>query len=137
MIQLLAHLRTLQFYAHHAHNAVKGPLFLSDHSFLGEIYEAAASDYDAVAERFVKFKGCDALDQMFIIKQMYKDMKNLPMHGENKEFFTVILSLEEKTCSIISQIISSPEATEGIKQLLGEMCNQGEVRCYKIQQRIK
>lgn len=136
MLELLAHLRTLQFYAQYAHNAVKGPLFFADHAFLAEIYEAAANDYDAVAERFVKFNGCEGLDQLAILKKMYSSMKGLPMHGENKEYFTTILMLEEKTCGLINKILAS-DATEGVKQLLGEMCNQGEIRCYKIQQRLK
>jgi hypothetical protein len=44
--------------------------------------------------------------------------------------------MEMDLCKLIPAIISQG-ATEGTKQLLGDICNRSEMRQYKIKQRIK
>ena len=53
MKDLAIHLRYLQLVAHNAHNEVAGPTFFANHEFLGELYPAYETAYDAVVERII------------------------------------------------------------------------------------
>lgn len=138
MKELLIHLRVLGMFSQHAHNLAKGPLFLQDHCFLGEIYEAANSDYDSVAERIVGTLGAEYLDLHEISKKAFQGLFKLPANElkENKEFFEIILKQEQMTCELVESEVKNEDCSEGTKQLIGEIANQSEVRQYKIQQRL-
>lgn len=48
--KIAQHLRTLHFYAQHAHHVTKGVTFMQDHKHFGSLYEAYADAYDTVIE---------------------------------------------------------------------------------------
>lgn len=137
MKELLIHLRTLALFAQNAHNLAKGPLFLQDHCFLGEIYTAAQSDYDSVVERIIGTMGAKHIDLKEIMDGVSKQIASLPC-GEVKQnsvYFDHIQKLEKKTCSIVERLCMGG-ISEGTRQLIGEIANQSEMRQYKIQQRL-
>ena len=139
MKELLIHFRVLSMFSQHAHQLAKGPLFFQDHCFLGEVYEAANSDYDAVSERIIGTMGCEHVNLHEIARSAFKELLKLPANEvkQNSEFFEVILELESKTCMLVDQICKEESTSEGTKQLVGEMSNQAEARKYKIKQRLK
>ena len=57
MRDILVHLRAMQMFAQTAHHLVARAPFHSDHKFFGDAYEAAADDYDGVAERIANTIG--------------------------------------------------------------------------------
>lgn len=136
MIEIVKLLRVLQFYAHLAHNYCKGPLFFQDHTFLGDLYKTYEEDYDDLVERIL------GLGQQINLNEINKaavvTIDSLPiLVKENKEFFSTILSLEQKLSSSIDSICKSESLSEGTKQLIGEMANKSEKRQYLLKQRIK
>lgn len=135
MIELLILFRTLQFVSHHAHHVAKGCSFISDHEFFSELYTTADANYDAAAERLVGIAGEEKLDTAKIVLGASK--KTVPLISNDVDMLLAsILKLEQMTCKVIESIISNG-CTEGCKQLLGEMCNQSEIRQYKLKQRMK
>lgn len=129
-------LNLLQSYSHNAHNLVKGPLFLQDHDFLGELYEGYQDDYDDVIERAIGLNIPISLNKIRL--EAVQMLTKLPeSEQENKNYLKNILSLEKNLCQTIEEYLASNPVSEGTKQLLGEICNKSEKRQYKIQQRIK
>jgi len=138
MQALLIHLRAMNLFAHSAHNLVGRVPFHQDHEFFGEIYPIFNSDYDDVAERIIGLFGESSLNINDILSKVLAKVQTLPSIGvkENSLYYQVQLKLEQELCSLIAQIIASG-ASEGTKQLLGDICNASESRQYKIKQRIK
>lgn len=129
-------LNFLQLYSHNAHNLVKGPVFFSDHDFLGELYSEYETDYDDIVERMV---GLGMPIKLVGIRlEAVKLLSSLPeVEKENKDYFKNILSLEKQLCKKIEEFIAGNPVSEGTKQLLGDLCNKSEKRQYKLLQRIK
>jgi len=59
-------------------------------------------------------------------------LKSMPMH----EPFHVLLQEEKQLCTLVAHLEKHPDVTSGSKQLITEIANQSEMRCYKIKQRI-
>lgn len=137
MKELLIHLRVLGMFAQNAHNLAKGPLFFQDHCFLGEVYTAANSDYDGVAERMVGTMGPKHLNLHEISKAAFSAILKLPSNevSQNSEFFSIILKLEKETCKKIEELCKSG-ISEGTRQFIGNIADMSEIRQYKIQQRL-
>lgn len=139
MKELLVHLRAMQMYAQSAHHLVARTPFHSDHEFFGGVYEQLNGDYDSVAERIVGTSGEEQLNLAEISMQVAQSLQNIKSVGvkENKEFYSLLLQMEHGLCVLVDRICKSEGTSEGTKQLVGEICNQSEIRQYKIKQRIK
>lgn len=129
-------LRTLQLYAHNAHNLVKGPIFNSDHDVLGELYPEYENTYDGVIERLIG-KG-EIPDLIMIQEQAVIALKTKPVQvPENKIYFEQIMIMEKQLCAAIEAYITSCKCSEGTRQMLGDICDKSEMRQYKLSRRIK
>lgn len=133
MKELAVLLRALQLYAHNCHNLVSGPTFFQDHEFLGEIYSSAEGDYDSVIERMLG-KKMD-LDLVRVQVEAAVKLKGLPLTSA-QEMFMTIAQLSDAIKQQINVVISEP-ISEGMKQLVGEIYNQLEIKDYKLGQRLR
>lgn len=129
LINLATVLRAGQVYAHHAHNVCSGPQFFEDHAFFGDVYGKYESDYDDVIERHIGSTG----DRPNTIELMGRALELVQDLGD--DYFQGILIIDKSICSICKSMCDSGEYSEGTKQLIGEICNQAEMRKYKIVQR--
>lgn len=137
LLDIACHFRALQLYAHNAHNVAKGPVFLSDHEYLGELYPIYEKEYDSFIERCMGTSENCELKLTTIIKKVYNKIKNLDESvKENKVLFQNILKMEQELCEMCNMFVSYCES-EGTKQLVGEAANQSEMRQYILKQRLK
>lgn len=138
MRDILVHLRAMQMFAHTAHNLVARAPFHSDHDFFGDTYKAAESAYDGVAERIIGLMGEEALRPQTILLEVAEKLKMAPSVGvkENKVFYQHQLMMEQELCKRVSAAIAAG-VSPGTEQLLGTLCDESEIRQYKIKQRIK
>lgn len=132
LINAATQLRGLQLYSHAAHNLTKGPSFFADHAFLGDLYKAYEDAYDSVIERAI---GTYDLPQE-PIAEIQKIAANLASSVSLDSLWETLLSIERILCAALQEAVAAA-GSEGTKQLLGEICNQAEIRQYKIKQRIK
>lgn len=140
MIELLACLRALQLFTHHAHNLCARVAFFSDHEFFGEVYGEAESDYDSVIERIIGKKGeVPELELGSFMSKVTAKLSGAPSIGqkENKVFFMHQLKMEENICSYVEQLCKAGGLSQGQIQLLGDIAQRSEIRQYKIKQRCK
>ena len=123
-------LRSLQLYAHQAHNLISGKEFFADHGFLGELYPAYEADYDDVIERSI------GLGKPINIKKVNQAAaESLQDDSSVKEnCFEEILQSEEYLCEVIQDSLEG--LSEGTRQLLGGIADKSEMRQYKLKQRI-
>jgi DNA-binding ferritin-like protein len=106
---------------------------------LADIYNAAESDYDAVAERIIGTMGEEQLPSLSEqMKAVFAKVNTLPLVGvkENSVMFETILQLEKEICAAVTAAVASG-VSEGTKQLIGDICNRLEVEQYKISRRLK
>jgi DNA-binding ferritin-like protein len=136
MKDLIIQLRTMQLFAHNAHNLMAHLVFFSDHAFFADTYSALEDDYDAVVERTLGVEGEKATPLNTILKEVAIKLSKLPCLGikENSVFFKAQLKLEQELCTMIAGLY--PTISAGTQQLIGEIANQSEIRQYKIKQRI-
>jgi DNA-binding ferritin-like protein len=132
MTKLATQLRYMQFYAHNAHNVCQGDTFYSDHEELGDLYGVYTGLYDSVVERMIGLgKPID------LVKVQVDAAKMLDGEAEPKAFsaaFAGLLTCEQELCKLISE--ANEGASLGTQDLLQAMCNDAEVRQYKLQQRL-
>lgn len=132
MVKLATHLRYMQFYAHNAHNMCQGDTFYSDHEELGDLYGVYTGLYDSIVERMIGLgKPID------LVKVQVDAAKMLDGEAEPKAFsaaFAGLLTCEQELCKLISE--ANEGASLGTQDLLQAMCNDAEVRQYKLQQRL-
>lgn len=135
---LILQLRCMQLFTHNAHNLVSRVPFFQDHEFFGEVYPALENDYDSVIERTIGLMGEQATGLDSLPEKLAIKLKQYPSIGvkENSVFYQSLLSLELELCKIISEELTK-KVSPGTEQLLGEICNQSEMRQYKIKQRLK
>ena len=138
MRDILVHVRAMQFFGQTAHHLVARAPFHSDHKFFGEAYEAMSDAYDSVAERIIGLMGEEALKPQTLLLEVNEKIKMAPSTGvkENKVFYQFQLMMEQELCKRIAATIAGG-VSPGVEQLLGTLCDESEVRQYKIKQRIK
>ena len=138
MKELMYLLRAMQIYAHNAHHLVKGGLFFGDHSFFGDVYSDLEGDFDDVAERIIGLYGEEALALPAMMQAVHAKLMDAPTVGtpDNKVFFQHQYKLDEILKELIKQIIAAG-VSPGVEQLIGEIANKAEMRCYKVKQRLK
>ena len=127
----------MQLFAHSCHNLVDGAPFHQDHEFFGAAYPAYEADYDSVAERCIGLHGEEYLKLENLVAGAAIKLKGAPSTGvkENSTFYQYLLQMEQELCTIVQGMLAG--ASEGTRQLLGDICNLSEMRQYKIKQRLK
>lgn len=135
MEDIIILLKTLNLYAHNAHNLASRLVFNQDHEMLLEIYEAADTNYDDVLERLIGLKGdVDNIAQMDLTAAQHNT--SLSQGSDNATKLKVCLELEKAICQKIEILIRSKQVSVGTEQLLGDICNTSEVRQYKMTRRL-
>lgn len=131
--KLAADIRFMQFYAHNAHNLIKGSTFFQDHGFLGELYPKYEEIYDSLVERII---GADENIDLIKINQIAFDtMKEAGISDDPKKIFTNLVNFEDYICIQIEELVAG--YSEGTRQMLGTIADESEVRQYKMKQRLK
>jgi len=125
-------LRSMQFYAHQAHNLISGEYFFQDHAFLGEIYPVYESGYDDVVERMI---GLGNIPDIAMINKRASDMLESETEISCKDAFDLLLYYETQLCDLITKL--TPKSSVGTAQLIGDLANASESRQYKMKQRLK
>jgi DNA-binding ferritin-like protein len=125
-------LRSAQFYAHSAHNLAHGQTFHQDHEFLGELYAAYESSYDDVIERCIGTGETIDLDKITL--EAAKEIQGCSNETVDK-CYDCLLSYELEICA--AAVKANAQASLGTQNLLQGICDQSEMRQYKIQQRLK
>ncbi|NDC24782.1 MAG: hypothetical protein EBZ49_11750 [Proteobacteria bacterium] len=138
MKELAVIFKALNLYARAAHHLAARTPFHSDHAFFAEVYGAADDAFDSIIERMIGLMGEESVGYPGILMEAASKVQKLPYAGvkENAMFYQVILDMEKQICAKASEIIQAG-VTPGVEQLVGELCNQSEMRQYKIKQRIK
>ena len=138
MRDVLVHLRAMHLFAQNAHHLVAHGPFHSDHAFFGETYEAMSDAYDSVAERIIGLMGEEALKPQTLLLEANEKIKMAPSTGvkENKVFYQYQQMMKQELCKKIATVIAAG-VSPGTEQLLGNLCDNSEIRQYKIKQRIK
>lgn len=137
VMEILCQIRAMQLFYHNAHHMVKGPLFPGDHGLFGSFYTELDGQYDSVGERFIGLFG-QPLELSKILVKVYNKVNSLPSEvNENKDFFIAGLELEKQLCSMCEHLDKTPDATSGLRQLIGNIADVCEARQYKIKQRVK
>lgn len=124
-------LRASALYAHAAHNTISGETFLSDHEFLGDLYTALTTAYDDVVERAIGLG--EEVDLLSMQVDAAESLKNLSL-SDATAIFKQILENEKTIQDEISDAING--TTVGTNDLLAGIADAGEVRIYKIRQRL-
>jgi DNA-binding ferritin-like protein len=138
MKELMYLLRAIRIYSQNAHHLVKGTPFHSDHNFFGDVYNEVGGDFDDVAERIIGLYGEEHLNLQNMLQAVVAKLVDAPSTGvsDNKVFYEYQFKMEDKLKNLIKQIIASG-VSPGVEQLIGDIANKSEMRCYKIKQRMK
>lgn len=140
MKELLILLRSINLYAHQAHNICARIPFFQDHEFFNEVYTNADSAYDDVIERMIGLYGEESIpslpEQLVAISQI---IEQLPEKGvkENAIFFQVLLEKQKLVCAKIEQLCTAGNLPQGTIQMLGNIADKSEQFQYKMKQRLK
>lgn len=139
MLQLAILFRSMQLFAHSAHNLCKGKTFHEDHSFFGDAYGKFEGYYDSIIERLIGFGYESHLDLGHISLELSKKLMSAPSVNvqDNNEFYSYLLGQCSEASSLCDDFCKSEELTEGTKQLLGGIADELEVLKYKINRRLK
>lgn len=132
-------LRSINLYAHSAHNLCARVVFLQDHEFFNEIYSAANVAYDSVIERIIGLYGEEAVPALpEQLEALHQILSQLPEKGvkENAIYFQVLLEKQKMVCEKIEELCKSG-LPQGTIQMLGNIADASEVLQYKLKQRIK
>jgi DNA-binding ferritin-like protein len=132
MEKLAAKLRYMQFYTHNAHNACQGDTFYSDHEELGGLYGTYEGLYDSVIERMIGLG--QSVDLIKVQSEAVKMLEGESTPTAFNAAFSAILTCEQDLCKLISD--ANEGASLGTQDLLQAMCNESEVRQYKLKQRL-
>lgn len=127
---LACQLRLMNLFYHNQHNLAKGIAFESDHELFLEFYEKMDDDYDDVVERSIGMGMSSPSNLALSTQHVAEKIKDVPV---DKPFETAE-QLEKILCDYCKLI--DKDGSIGVKQLVGEIANQSEIRQYKIKQRL-
>lgn len=133
MKDLACHLRSMQFYAHNAHNMCRGDEFFSDHEELGALYSVYESAYDSVVERIIGLG--QEIDLITLQKEAADKLAGKPKTDSFSKSFECLLECELELCEIINK--ENEKASLGTQNLLQGIADLSEVRQYKFKQKTK
>lgn len=131
LLKLAKVFRAAQIVAHDAHNNVRGPSFFADHEFLGDVYSAYEDAYDSLIERYIGLTG-EAVDGISLTREALELAPDSDVQG----IWDTLQMFERTICKVCYEFCGQQGVSEGTKQLVGELCNQAEMRGYKLKQRI-
>lgn len=134
LYELALQFRSLQLYAHCAHNLAFGSTFFSDHEFFGSAYGAYESAYDAVVERMI---GLGMKFDIFKLQQSAGELIGQSRMESSDAAFKFLLMSEEVLCRLVEKCIAEKEYSQGTVNLLAQFADDSEGRIYKIEQRLK
>ena len=135
LINLAIAYRGAQILAHAGHNAISGPTFFSDHAYLEDLYGTYESAYDDLIEKVIGLGG--SVDFPLITSKACSIGASFNPQGKSAdEIFQAVLTLEKQFCVLISSALAGG-CTNGIQNLLQDLCDQAERRQYKLGQRLK
>ena len=134
--KLAVYFRFLQLFTHNCHNQIIGETFLVDHPFLGDLYSTYEDIYDGLVERAIGLGiNVDLVQTQVNAAQLVKQVGRVT---SPVEIFSKILESEKKVCtSIQSGILTDKSLTQGTINMLAGICDESEVRQYKIAQKLK
>ncbi len=139
MKELQVLLRSLQLYAHQAHNLCARIVFQQDHDMFAEVYAKAESDYDSITERAIGLAGEESVCSLQeLLQGCFSKLSSVQDKGikENSAYYQVILSMIKEINSKIEPLCKSG-LSQGTVQMLGDIADKNEVLMYKIGQRLK
>ena len=131
LLRLAKVFRAAQIVAHDAHNNISGPSFFADHEFLGELYGNYEDAYDSLVERYIGLTG-RSVDGV----SLAKDALELAPDSQVQAIWDILSMFERTVCKVCYAFCEKEGVSEGTKQLVGELCNQAEMRQYKLKQRM-
>jgi DNA-binding ferritin-like protein len=135
--KLLAQLRAMTLYNQTAHWTVKNTVFMADHMLFERLYNEVNAEIDIVAEKAIGLTGGDTVNLPMSLKMIYEKVKTLPSNcPENVDCFKASLSLEQEFISLCSMADKLPDASLGFRNLVADLADRSEGRCYLIKQRI-
>lgn len=139
MKELVILLRSINLYAHSAHNLCGRIPFFQDHEFFAEIYNNADSAYDDVIERMIGLYGEASIpslsEQLIMLTEIAKVLPEKDV-ASNSVYFQVILNKQKSVCAKIEELCKSG-LPQGTIQMLGNITDKSEQIQYKIKQRLK
>ena len=132
MKQLAVLVRSMQFFAHNAHNLASGKTFLEDHEFLGDLYETYEGIYDDIVERMIGEEGADDIED---VAALAADMMADEKVKSNDDAFRILLQKETELRSMVGGLVR--KASDGTQNMLQGLADDSLRRSYKIGQRLK
>lgn len=135
LLKALVSLRCLQLHYHACHNVTHGPSFVGDHGLFADFYGQAETAYDRVAEFLVGKLGREQLASGLVVEAVADRLKELaPEGGSVEDMLRSGLELESELEGILEELDEAGGV--GLKNLVGDLAEQIEVRRYKINQRL-
>lgn len=126
----------MNLYYHHLHNIAKGIAFEGDHELMLGFYEAMDDAYDSLIERHIGSGGSmSKSDFLKIIDNAEEVLEEMPESEDFQAQLQHAQDLESNFRQLLSTANSS--ASLGTQNLLQDLCDQSEVRSYKLGQRLK
>lgn len=127
--------RVMQLYYHNCHNLVSGETFFSDHSFFGDLYPRLESDYDRLAEFYIATFGKAAFETKALSTLVQEELDKFEVEKMScKDMFSTSVELETKLYKELEAI--DKKASIGLRNLIGDVAEQIDVRMYKLKQRL-
>lgn len=135
LLTALVNLRSLQLYYHSCHNVTHGSSFVGDHSLFSDFYKEAEAGYDRVAEYLVGKMGREALLSSDVISAVAERLAKLaPQTDTVEEMLELGCELEDELEESLNELDNLGGI--GLKNLVGDLAEQIDVRKYKILQRL-
>lgn len=134
--KIAQHLRTLHFYAQHAHHVTKGVTFMQDHEHFGSLYEAYAAAYDTVVETAIGNKTKVDEFTLAIAAAEYARKCAESDGTSHVKMFQTLLDLENELQTLLTAANRTSDL--GDQNLLAQLHQDSKHRAnYKIAQRLK
>lgn len=134
MKELAILLKALNILGHICHFEASRIVFMQDHLFLAELYEAAEENYDAIVERCIG-TGIK-IDIQDINAAAAARVKGMKIGADNSAKLAQCLAMEQETTTMIDKLVKAGGISYGTETLLGDIANESEVRQYKLKQRL-
>lgn len=124
---------TAKMVAHAYHHQTKGEAFFADHAFFGGLYEVYDKAFDDLAERVIGLGEAD--NSVDILAEACEDFQEcVDENYFTGNLFAHVLDIEMAFQHTISALNSYQSL--GTQNLLAQLADDSEQRCYKISQRI-
>jgi DNA-binding ferritin-like protein len=125
-------------YLHTAHVSVKGSVFYTDHELLSRLYTGADAEVDGLMEKMVGIgMGVQSIHLPTVLKKVYEKVSKLPYDAPTNEvYFQVACSLEESLRQACEALDKDPNTSVGVRNMIGDLADKSENRCYLIKQRL-